>query len=145
MFFLLAFSNILSAQLLTVNNLQHLTTGSINHLDAKLTEHFGLERYEEMEDANNRVYSNDDPYTNNFKVLTVFIDAKNCFALSVVTHDQAEVKNFHHDLLKEGFEIRNHKDREGKPVKVYSKQNFIVSIKEPDNKTPVHQIVWRCQ
>lgn len=136
---------LLTAQLLTVNNLQHLATSPIQHLDKKLAEHFEMKRNPDMEDKNNRVYSTDDQHHKDFKVLTVFTEAKNCLALSIVTHDHADVHSFHTDLLKEGFALSKHKDHEGNILKKFIRNNFVVIIKSLDNKTPPHQILWMCR
>ncbi|MFC3158527.1 hypothetical protein ACFOEQ_08300 [Chryseobacterium arachidis] len=74
--FFTVFCKIATAQFLTVDNLQHLTAGSVQNLDVKLAEHFKLERNPDMEDDDNRVYSAGHHHTDNFKVLTVFTRAK---------------------------------------------------------------------
>lgn len=144
-FIFLVSCQLLSAQLLTVNNLQHIATSPLQHLDKKLSEHFEMNRNPEIEDLNNRVYSTDNQLDKSFKVMTVFTEAKNCFALSVIVHDQADVHNFHTDLIKEGFAVNKHKDPEGNILKKFTRNNFVVIIKNPDHKTPAHQILWMCQ
>ncbi|MFC3158526.1 hypothetical protein ACFOEQ_08295 [Chryseobacterium arachidis] len=53
--------------------------------------------------------------------------------------------NFHTDLIRQGFKQEHYKDAEGNPLKKYSKQNFVVIIKNPDSKLPAHQVVWSCR
>ncbi|MDQ1161488.1 hypothetical protein QE422_001856 [Chryseobacterium sp. SORGH_AS 447] len=143
--FFMVFGKILTAQLLTVNNLRHLTSGSLQNLDTKLAEHFDLERNREMEDPNNRVYATENKTLSHFKVLTVFTNARNCMALSLVTHDRAEVYHFHEDLLKEGFIISDYQDQQGNSGKKYIREDIIVTIKNTGTDIPAHQVVWRCR
>ncbi|KAA0129395.1 hypothetical protein FY557_05715 [Chryseobacterium sp. SN22] len=143
--FFMVCGKILTAQLLTVNNLRHLTSGSLQNLDTKLAEHFNLERNKDMEDPDNRVYAVADREVSRFKVLTVFINARNCLAISLVTHDQEEVYRFHQDLLKEGFAMREYKDSYGNSGKNYTKEQIIVTIKDTVTDIPAQQIIWRCR
>lgn len=142
---LVIFSEILTAQLLTVNNLQHLAASPLHNLDTKLAEHFDLKRNPEMEDENNRVYSNHNLPSNDFKVLTIFTDAKDCNALSLVTHNPTEIHNFQRDLMKEGFTISEHRDKKETIRKRFTKENVIVIIKNQVSDTPAHQIIWMCR
>lgn len=136
---------ILTAQLLTVNNLRHLTSGSLQNLDTKLAEHFDLERNTDMEDPGNRVYANANRNTGHFKVLTVFTNARNCMALSLVTQDEAEVHRFHQDLLKEGFVMGEYRDSQGNSGRNYIKEQMLVTIKGTATDIPAHQVIWRCR
>lgn len=143
--FFMVCGKLLTAQLLTVNNLRHLTSGSLQNLDTKLAGHFNLERNPDMEDPGNRVYAAADLAASHFKVLTVFTDARDCLALSLITHDPEEIRLFHEDLLKEGFVTGEYKDRQGNPGRNYIKEQVLVTIKRIDAGIPAHQMIWRCR
>lgn len=145
LFFLITCGNLLTAQLLTVNNLRHLTSGSLQNMDTKLAAHFNLERNPDLEDPGNRVYAATDGDGSHFKVLTVFTDARNCLALSLVTHDKEEIKQFHEDLLKEGFVMGGYRDRQGNSGAHYIKEQFLVTVKSINTGVPAHQMIWRCR
>ncbi len=144
LFFIIC-GKILTAQLLTVNNLKHLTSGSLQNLDTKLAEHFDLERNKDMEDPGNRVYATVNRDVSHFKVLTVFTNVRNCLAISLVTHDEAEVHRFHQDLLKEGFATGEYKDSQGNSGRNYIKEQILVTIKGTVTDIPAHQVIWRCR
>lgn len=143
-FCLIILSKLLAAQLLTVNNLENLTQSPLHHLDRKLADHFSLKRNPALEDEDNRVYSNDHP-NENFRVLTVFINAKNCPALSLVTHNEAEINHFQTDLIKEGFMVSEYRDHHGELFKKFVRDRFSVIIKKTDAPVPAHQVVWMCR
>lgn len=143
--FLVLCGKLLTAQLLTVNNLRHLTKGPLQNLDTKLAEHFDLERNADMEDSSNRVYATANRDISHFKVLTVFTNARNCMAFSLVTHDEAEVRRFHQDLLKEGFAVGEYKDSQGNYGRNYTKEQILVTIKGTVTDIPAHQVIWRCR
>ncbi|GEN75404.1 hypothetical protein [Chryseobacterium hagamense] len=142
---LIACGNLLTAQLLTVNNLRNSTSGPLRNLDARLKAHFNLERNPDMEDPGNRVYAASDRDVSHFKVLTVFTDARNCLALSLVTHDKEEIEPFHNDLLKEGFMLEKYRDLQGNPGINYIREQIIVTIKNINAGVPAHQVIWRCR
>ncbi|WP_294303127.1 hypothetical protein [uncultured Chryseobacterium sp.] len=98
-----------------------------------------------MEDSGNRVYATVNRDISHFKVLTVFTNARNCMAFSLVTHDEAEVHRFHQDLLKEGFAVGEYKDSQGNYGRNYTKEQILVTIKGTVTDIPAHQVIWRCR
>lgn len=142
--FFMVCGKILTAQLLTVNNLRHLTSGSLQNLDGKLAEHFNLERNRDLEDSDNRVYSSPDKGIGHLKVLTVFTNTRNCLAISLVTHDEEEIRWFHLDLMREGFVTVENRDRQGNSRRNYTKEQVSVMIKSTDSDIPAYQVIWRC-
>lgn len=138
-------SSVVSAQLLTVNNLQNISASTPEQMDAKLGGHFDLMRMKEHDEKDIRVYTNNQHQSPEFMVVTVFLKDKNCHVLSVVSHHKKQIETLREELIKNGFTSEKIIKDESFFATVYQQQQISVIIKEPDVETPAHQIVWMCK
>lgn len=145
LFSLLFCSDIFSAQLLRISNLQHLSASTSQHLDDKLVNHFDLLRHHDQENDGIRVYSNTHKSNAKTVVVTAFIKTSGCHVFSIVSHDENEVKILHQELLKNNFKHIAVSTSEHQNIQKFEKENHRFIIKNPDKNIDAHQIVFMCK
>lgn len=133
-----------SAQLLTIENLRHLSQSDEQILDTKLSAHFDLVHHPEASEANVKVYSNQHLENPAFTVLTVILKNSGCHVFSIVSHDREQVTTFNSTLHRDKFKAETIKDSNGEEINVYEKDQVKVLIKNPDHAFTAHQIIWMC-
>ncbi|KQT18147.1 hypothetical protein ASG31_05280 [Chryseobacterium sp. Leaf404] len=134
-----------SAQLLSFENLQHLSHSSEQILDTQLSAHFDLLHHPEDSKENIKVYSNKHLSDSKFTVLTVFLKDLGCHVFSIVSHDIEQVELFKNNLRTDQFQSEIIQNNAGEELHVYTDKKIKILIKNPDPSLDAHQIVWMCK
>jgi len=149
-FFLLIFLfffNLNKSQELKASHMTEIAQHDFTDLDKVMISKHGFKRVEDIEDANQRVYTNDSDDTRKMVVITVIKNPESCSnVLSIVNGSAAHVTKLKEELPTEGYQyIGKKKMSEEILVSQFKKENMTVSITDHVTEAGAYQILLTCR
>lgn len=149
-FFLLIFLfffNLNNSQELKASHMTEIAQHDFTELDKVMISKHGFKRVEDIEDVNQRVYTNDSDDTRKMVVITVIKNPKSCSnVLSIVNGSAAHVTKLKEELPAEGYQyIGKKKMSEEIMVSQFKKENMTVSVTDHVTGTGAYQILLTCR
>lgn len=136
-----------TAQRLNVRQIHQIGLHTFDELDKLMVNQHKFKRVEDVEDDNQRVYTNDSDQLDQLLVVTVIRDLKGCAnVLSIVDKSAANVFQLKKDLPQEGF-VYMGKKKMSEELIVSQFQNGKVHILLSDTITSAgaYQILLMCR
>lgn len=146
LFFLLLL-NSAKGQNVELNDLHTIARCGFPELDYLMLGKHSFTRVTEIEDHNQRVYTNDSSEPDRLMVITVIKTADSCGnVLSIVNGSEQSVVKLKADLPSEGFVYSGKKKiTEDITVSQYTKENFTVSVTDTTTSTGAYQVLFACK
>jgi hypothetical protein len=139
--------NCSTAQVLNAVHIHQIGQYKFDDLDDLMVNKHQFKRIKDVEDNNQRVYTNDSEQLDQLLVITVIRDLKGCTnVLSIVDKSAANVFRLKNDLPKEGFEyLGKKKMSEELIVSQFIKGKVSVLISDTVTSTGAYQILLMCR
>ena len=144
--FMLMCSSI-TAQILNVAQIHQIGLHTFDDLDNLMVNQHKFKRVEDVEDDNQRVYTNDSDQLDQLLVVTVIRDSKGCAnVLSIVDRSGENVFKLKNDLPQEGFEyIGKKKMSEELIVSQFKNGKVHILISDTITSAGAYQILLMCR
>ncbi|MCY0969218.1 hypothetical protein [Chryseobacterium wangxinyae] len=143
----LLFFNLYYAQELNASHMTEIAQHEFADLDGIMISRFGFKRVEDIEDVNQKVYTNDNDNTEKLMVITVIKNPKACSnILSIVNGSAARITRLKEELPKEGYQYAGKKKMsEDILVSQFTKENMTVSVTDHVTGIGAYQILLTCR
>lgn len=135
------------AQSLTASAIHEISQYNFEHLDRLMITEHGFKRVEDIEEENQKVYTNYSDEPHELLVITVIQDSSGCSnVLSIVNKSAVDVSKLRKELPLEGFLYRGKKKMSAEMVvSQYVRGKFTVSITDHITSTGAYQILLVCK
>ena len=135
------------SQSLNAVQIQEISNYSFVDLDRLMVTKYKFSRMHDLEDDQQKIYSNDSDQADKFLVITVIKEINACAnILSIVNSSEAEINKLKEDLPSEGFVYRGKKKMtEDIMVSQFVKEKITISITDSRTSTGAYQILWMCK
>lgn len=136
-----------NAQILDAIQINQIGQYEFDNLDNLMTSKHKFMRVKDIEDENQKVYTNDSDYLDQLIVVTVFRNPRGCSnVLSIVDKSAANVYQLKNDLPQEGFiYLGKKKMSEELIVSQFSKGKVHVLISDTITASGAYQILFMCR
>lgn len=146
-FCFLLFFSLLPAQDLSANHISEIAYYDLDHLDKAMIQVYGFKRVQDIEDDNQRVYTNDSHKIGELIVITVIKKAGSCSnILSIVNASSDSVLKIRQDLPKIGYLYKG-KQKLSADIffSLFVKDKLTVAITDQVTHTGAYQILVTCK
>jgi len=135
------------SQSLNAVQIQEISNYSFVDLDRLMVTKYKFSRMHDLEDDQQKIYSNDSDQADKFLVITVIKEINACAnILSIVNSSEADISKLKEDLPSEGFVYRGKKKMtEDIMVSQFVKEKITISITDSRTSTGAYQILWMCK
>lgn len=135
------------SQSLNAVQIQEISNYSFVDLDRLMVTKYKFSRMHDLEDDQQKIYSNDSDQADQFLVITVIKEINACAnILSIVNSSEADISKLKEDLPSEGFVYRGKKKMtEDIMVSQFVKEKITISITDSRTSTGAYQILWMCK
>jgi hypothetical protein len=139
--------NINYSQSLSAATIHQISQHNFEELDQLMLGDHGFKRMQDLEDENQKVYTNFSSEPNEFLVVTVIRDSNGCSNILSIVHQSAvAVSKLREELLQDGFVyLGKKKMSEEIVVSQFLKGKFVVSITDHTTSTGAYQILLVCK
>ncbi|MDF2931574.1 MAG: hypothetical protein K0R36_905 [Chryseobacterium sp.] len=147
LFTFLLFFNLNQSQELKASHMTEIAQHDFTELDKVMIYKHGFKRVEDIEDINQKVYTNDSDDMRKMLVITVIKNPDSCSnVLSIVNGSAAHITKLKEELPTEGYQyIGKKKMSEEILVSQFKKENMTVSITDHVTGTGAYQILLTCR
>jgi len=147
LFTFLLFFNLNQSQELKASHMTEIAQHDFTELDKVMIYKHGFKRVEDIEDINQKVYTNDSDDMRKMVVITVIKNPDSCSnVLSIVNGSAAHITKLKEELPTEGYQyIGKKKMSEEILVSQFKKENMTVSITDHVTGTGAYQILLTCR
>jgi hypothetical protein len=149
-YFVLIFTLVINfsySQILNADQIQKISKVEFEHLDHLIVNEYLFKRMPDIEDENQRVYTNDSNMLDELIVITAIKNPKGCGnILSIVDRSSENVLKLREQLPLEGFVYRGKKRMSDEIlVSQFAKEKITISMTDDVTSTGAHQIILVCK